>query len=247
MTGLRFWIFALINRLHRGAWARWGTPEPNLSTHSLRRIRRQARVGADTLRAVERAAQAALTGPEAVAGSCAPTRDAEGFTRPAVFDGNVDAAFHEAPESGLALGPDITLHHDLSDATFSIALRSRGLVIEGYEVRGSFLSLALALPEADAPRTTRDRLVRLAYDFDMELAGPVFARLNLRHGPNVEQITRALDLEAAETWVEFDVFYTEYEPARGTGLWIDLIFEPPRMNRITIRDLAIMRRPRISL
>ncbi|MEL7278691.1 MAG: DUF6478 family protein [Pseudomonadota bacterium] len=249
MTGLRYWIFAFVNRLHRRVWLRWTDPSADLPPTMLKRLRRQARNGADVLRRVERAADAALSAPVSEQVLLQPTEDAEFHHRPALFCGQVDRAFHDSPGTGLAVGPDLTLHHDLEEAVFSAALGTGppSLMIEGYEMRGSFLSLAIALPDMEAPRTSRDRLIRLAYDFTMDVPGPVYARLNLRHGPNVEQITRALDLQASENWVEFDAFYTEYEPARGTAMWIDLIFEPPRMNALTIRDLAVMRRPRVSL
>jgi len=75
----------------------------------------------------------------------------------------------------------------------------------------------------------------------------MFERLNLRHGPNTEQIVRELDLSTREMFVEFDLFYTKFKEVRAQSLWFDLIFESPSMNQITIRDVSVIRRRRANI
>ena len=81
----------------------------------------------------------------------------------------------------------------------------------------------------------------------MEKPLEIFARLNVKHGPNTEQVVREMPLNAAETAVEFDLAYTKVNEKRIEKLWIDLIFEGPEMNQITLRDLTVSRRPRAEL
>ena len=49
----------------------------------------------------------------------------------------------------------------------------------------------------------------------MEKPLEIFARLNIKHGPNVEQIVRELPLNEEEVMVEFDLAYTRIERKAG--------------------------------
>ena len=75
----------------------------------------------------------------------------------------------------------------------------------------------------------------------------IFARLNIKHGPNVEQIVRELPLGEDEVMVEFDLAYTKMNEKRIERMWIDLIFEGPEMNQVVLRDLTFGRLPRADL
>ncbi|PWG73590.1 hypothetical protein DF186_22285, partial [Enterococcus hirae] len=72
---------------------------------------------------------------------------------------------------------------------------------------GSFLSLAIDLPPEAIEGITKRHLVRLDTIIEMEKPLEIFARLNVRHGPNTEQIIRKLPLDAQENTVEFDLAY----------------------------------------
>lgn len=75
----------------------------------------------------------------------------------------------------------------------------------------------------------------------------IFARLNVRHGPNTEQIVRELPLSDDKIMVEFDHAYTKLNEKRVEAMWIDFIFEGPDMNQVTLRDLTFSRNPRAEL
>jgi hypothetical protein len=47
--------------------------------------------------------------------------------------------------------------------------------------------------------------------------------------------------------VEFDLAYTKMNEKRVDAVWLDLIFEGPEMNQVTIRDLTFSRYPRAEL
>lgn len=86
-------------------------------------------------------------------------------------------------------------------------------------------------------------------DVIIELEKPIeiFARLNIKNGPNTEQIVRELDLTQEQTVVEFDLAYSNLNERRIEGAWLDLIFEGPEMNQVVLRDLTFSRRPRAQI
>ncbi len=122
-----------------------------------------------------------------------------------------------------------------------------GLRMDVFRFDGSFLSLVLDLPEEAARGLKLRHLIRLDVIVEMEKPLEIFARLNIKHGPNVEQIVRELPLQAEEVAVEFDLAYTKINEKRVEKLWVDLIFEGPEMNQITLRDVTFSRRPRAEL
>lgn len=72
----------------------------------------------------------------------------------------------------------------------------------------------------------------------------VFARLNIKHGPNVEQLLNRIATDQTNVSLEFDLGYLKLNEKRLERIWLDIIFEDPAMNYINIRDLAVFRRPR---
>ena len=47
--------------------------------------------------------------------------------------------------------------------------------------------------------------------------------------------------------VEFDLAYAKLNEERIANMWLDLIFEGPQMNQVTLRDLTFSRRPRAEM
>lgn len=122
-----------------------------------------------------------------------------------------------------------------------------GLRMDVFRFDGSFLSLVIDLPDEGARGLKLRHLLRIDAIIETEKPLEIFARLNVKHGPNTEQVVRELPLNAPETAVEFDLAYTKVNEKRIEKLWIDLIFEGPEMNQITLRDLTVSRRPRAEL
>ena len=107
-----------------------------------------------------------------------------------------------------------------------------------------FLSLAIDLPDEAVNGLGRRHLIRLETIVEMEKPLEIFARLNVRHGPNTEQLVRELPLNEQNVMVEFDLGYTRLNEKRVENAWIDLIFDGPEMNQVILRDLTLSRRPR---
>lgn len=122
-----------------------------------------------------------------------------------------------------------------------------GLRMDVFRFDGSFLSLVLELPPEAVDGLKLTHLIRLDAIVEMEKPLEIFARLNIKHGPNVEQVVRELPLNEEEVKVEFDLAYTKLNEKRAERIWVDLIFEGPEMNQIILRDVTFSRRPRAEL
>ena len=122
-----------------------------------------------------------------------------------------------------------------------------GLRMDVFRFDGSFLSLVLELPPEVVEGLKLNHLIRLDAIVEMEKPLEIFARLNIKHGPNVEQVVRELPLNEGEVKVEFDLAYTKMNEKRVERIWVDLIFEGPEMNQVTLRDVTFSRRPRAEL
>jgi len=122
-----------------------------------------------------------------------------------------------------------------------------GFRMDVFRFDGSFLSLVLDLPEEAARGLKLRHLIRMDVLVQMEKPLEIFARLNIKHGPNIEQIVRELPLNQEEVMVEFDLAYSKINEKRVERLWVDLIFEGPEMNQVILRDLTFSRRPRAEL
>ena len=99
----------------------------------------------------------------------------------------------------------------------------------------------------NSARLMRAHIDRLIHTADERLALEIFARLNIKHGPNTEQIVRELPLHEEDIVVEFDLAYSNLNEKRVEKVWVDLIFEGPEMNQVILRDLTFSRRPRAAL
>ncbi|MEM7296371.1 MAG: DUF6478 family protein [Pseudomonadota bacterium] len=159
-------------------------------------------------------------------------------------------------ESKAQLGNELTLFHDcdISELTFRQVRNAResdlapfGMRMDVFAFDGSYLSLSLALPAEGAMGLRRNHLIRMNTIIEFEKPIEIFARLNVKHGPNTEHQLRELPLGADDVWVEFDLEYTEIVEKWVERMWIDLIFEGPQMNMVTIRDVTLARLPRAEI
>lgn len=171
------------------------------------------------------------------------------------------------PRPGLAevpsntpLGGEATLFHDcrvseillrqLADPAGAngAAAAPFGLRIEVFRFDGSFLSLALDLPEEGCRGLSLRHILTAELDLASEKPLEVFARLNIRHGPNTEQLVREMPSGTpGPRRAEFDLAYSQVNEKRIERMWLDLIFEGPEMNQIDLADLTLTRRPRAEL
>ena len=176
--------------------------------------------------------------------------------RPQLWRGPLVQRGIAAAESKTKLGDEVTLFHDceISELTLRQIRNTRerdlapfGLRMDVFRFDGSFLSIVLDFPKEAVTDLKRRHLIRMTSIIEAEHPIEVFARLNIRHGPNTEQIVLELPVKREEVVVEFDLAYSDLNEKRIEHAWVDLIFEGPEMNQVTIRDVTFCRYPRAEL
>jgi len=176
--------------------------------------------------------------------------------RPELWRGPIYPAGYAAAPTKTSFGDEVTLFHDckISELTVRQIRNTReadlapfGLRMDVFKFDGSFLSLVIDLPPEAVRGLKRKHLIRMNSIAESESPLEIFVRLNVRHGPNTEQIVRELPLGQDEIMVEFDLAYTKLNEKRVEAAWIDVIFEGPQMNQVTLRDVTFSRRPRAEL
>lgn len=174
--------------------------------------------------------------------------------RPGFMAGQISPRGLASPESGARLGDGAAIWHDCPEAALILDqvanpgatdLSPFGIRLEVFGFSGSFLSLSVDLPPCVLPGLTRDHVLRLEAEVQAERAINVFARLNIGHGPNVDEMTLQLQGFApgqpSQQAIEFDLAYTQMNEKRLEKVWLDLIFEAPRMNAVEIREMFFSR------
>jgi hypothetical protein len=150
----------------------------------------------------------------------------------------------------------MTLFHDCPSAeivvrqhaqTPSSTIAPQGFSVETFHFGGSYLSFAFALPSVVVRGLTPDHLMTVEARMTTSPPVEVYLRLNLRHGPNVTQITRQVPWAVAEVRADFDFGAISFRPDQLSEVWLDLIFDRPEMTRGIVEDLVISRRLRAIL
>lgn len=141
--------------------------------------------------------------------------------------------FHDCPHGDLVV-------RQLRD-TRREELAPYALRVETFGFAGSFLSVAIDLPAPAITGLGKSHLIRL--DLRVEYERPVesFARLNIRHGPNTEQLVERLPSGQGDIGIAFDLAYSALRGKPVDQAWIDVIFENPAMTQIILRDLTVTR------
>lgn len=176
--------------------------------------------------------------------------------RPELWRGPLPLRGQSAVETKTSIGNEATIHHDCkrSELTYRQVRNGReedlapfGLRLDVFSFDGSFLSLVLQLPPESINGLKSRHIITISPIIEQERHLEIFARLNIKHGPNTEQIVRELPMRETDKTVEFDLAYSKLNDKRIERMWLDLIFEEPQMNLITLRDLTLTRRPRAEL
>jgi len=250
--GLRALADRMLHRRMLRIWGRAARQAETMNLATLRALRGRAR---QIRRRIDRllfVADARLTLPLIGTSAIARPLHCDWAYRPELWRGPVHPPGLAAVESRTMIGEEATVFHDcrISELTVRQVRNTResdvapfGLRLDVFRFDGSFLSLALDLPPEAARGLKRRHLVRLEATIETEKKLEIFARLNVRHGPNTEQLVRELP-PGEETMVEFDLAYSSLNEKRVERLWLDLIFEGPEMNQILLRDITLTRRPR---
>lgn len=243
-------------RQTRAFWSRAARSAPAADLSVLRKQLKEAQVLRHKLQELTFIADTRLALPRIGSQTFPRPSGTDWSWRPQLWRGALPEKGLSAVESKTMLGEEVTIFHDcqISELTLRQLRNTReadlapfGLRMDVFRFDGSFLSLVLELPPEGADGLLKRHLIRMDVIVEVEKPIEIFARLNVRHGPNTEQIVRELPLSENDVMVEFDLAYTKLNEKRVEAMWVDLIFEGPEMNQVTLRDLTFSRAPRAEL
>lgn len=174
--------------------------------------------------------------------------------RPGFMAGQITPRGISAPESGTRLGDRAAVWHDCAQHALILEqmtnpratdLSPFGMRLEVFGFSGSFLAISIDLPTEALEGLTRNHILRLETTLVVERPINVYARLNVGHGPNTDEVLQQLrGMDAglqSQQVVEFDLAYTDMNEKRLEKIWLDLIFEAPRMSAVELRELFLSR------
>lgn len=180
--------------------------------------------------------------------------------RPPVLRGRIAPQGLAAAESGQRLSDRIALFHDCPRRSLILRQLSNGraadlapygLALEVMGFAGSYLSLSIDLPPELHAGLAAHHVIRLDALLHVERPITVYGRLNIAQGPNTATVIRQMgdpvDGSDRARCVEFDLGIAELSPRPFDKLWLDLIFEAPYMNAITLSDAILSRHPRAEM
>jgi hypothetical protein len=237
-------------------WNRLADLSPEMEAEALKSARTRARALRRRLDRLLHAAEGRLALPLVGASGIRKPLYSDWAYRPELWRGPVTPPGIAAVDSKTRLGQEATLFHDCARSEITLRqirntreedLAPFGVRLDVFRFDGSFLSLVLDLPHDAAAGLKKRHLVRLDIIVETEKPLEIFARLNVKHGPNTEQIVRELPMHESDRMVEFDLAYTNLNEKRVERMWVDLIFEGPEMNQVVLRDVTLSRRPRAEI
>lgn len=177
--------------------------------------------------------------------------------RPGFMAGQISPRGVAGPRNGGQLGDGAALWHDCAAQALILEQVSNagatdlspfGMRLEVFGFSGSFLSLSIDLPDEALHGMTRNHVLRMESGITVERPIHVYGRLNIGHGPNVDEVTQQFRSfepgQPSQQVIEFDLAYTQMNEKRLDKIWLDLIFESPRMNAVEIRELFFSRHMR---
>lgn len=258
------WITGYLDRLfHRrslGRWSRLASGAADMPLEDLKALRARARQMRRELDRLLYQADQRLSAPLIEGDPIYRHPSSDWVWRPDVWRAPIDPLGFAWVSSGDRLGQDVKVFHDAR--TSGLGLRQMrnarpedyapfSLQFETYDFDGSFFSVVLDLP-GDAAESMKLKYV-LRLDIALESEGPIelIARINIKHGPNTDQIVREIPLESdgapQGTMMEFDLAYAKINEKRIEKIWLDLIFGNIEMNKVVLRDVSLSRHLRSEL
>lgn len=237
-------------------WARLAETAPELESYELRALRAEARGMRRSLDRMLQVADARLAVPASGSGLPQMPLGTDWCWRPDLWRGVMSEPGAVASGERTALGDGVALYHDcpLGEVVVRQVRNDRpedrapyGLAIDVFAFKGSFLSLALNLPDVAVEGLKARHLVRIEMVIDSDRPLRAYARLNVKHGPNLAQPVSSLPAEGRDKLAEFDLAYAALNDKRIERAWADLILNDASMTRIVIRDVVVSRRPRAEL
>lgn len=257
MNWIRNKILArFVQRVRLDHWRRATHQVESLDLGDARHLRGQARQVRREIDRLLAAADQRLALPQVGSDSMRRQHNTDWAWRPLLWRMPISPAGVAAPERQAVLDEETSLHHDckVSEVTVRQVRNSRatdlspfGLMTDVYAFDGSFLSLSIKLPDAATRGLKLRHVIRFDGVIEAEKPIEILVRLNIKNGPNIEQLVLALPKGQGPCDVEFDLSHSKVSEKRIERAWVDLFFGSPAMNQIVLRDVTFSRRPRSEI
>lgn len=249
----------LVSWVERRTLSRWTRLADRAGTENqdvLKRVRSRARALQQRIDRVLHIADGRLALPTVGSAGIHKPLHTDWAWRPGLWSGPARPYGAVAVTASTDLGGDATLFHDCTWSEVTMrqtrnlgadALAPYGANIDVFGFDGSYLSVVIELPADAVDGLTKAHIIRMDARVSSERPLEFFARLNVQHGPNTEQIVREVPPGDRDHVVEFDLAYSQIRERHLGRAWVDLIFDKPAFNEIRIEDIAFTRRPRAVL
>lgn len=234
-------------------WQRALRAPTELSSTELKRMNGEIRDMRDRLDTMAAQSRSALLSRTTASDGIERPDQCDWATRPAPWREEMRPRGMVGLSSPTPLPGGATVFHDANHAEMSLRQERAphwvpgaqfGLVLEVYRSDGSFVSFVQDLPPEALVGLTRNHFISINLVADREQPVEIYARLNIQHGPNVEQIVRQVEFEGTQGQAEFDLAYSKINERRLEKAWLDLIVEGPKMTRVALWDMVMLRAPR---
>jgi len=237
-------------------WRRRANAAPDMPRSELHRQSERARALRMQLDTILRTSEDRLALPREGSDSFQQQRGSDWGWRADAWRWRSEQTGHASVGNGGWIGPELQVFHDCPLQEISVRqmrntserdMSPYSMRFDVFGFEGSFLSVVMGLPDNATQGLRKNHLVRMTTMIEAERDIEMFARLNVQHGPNTEQFVRELQVRRGESSVEFDMSDADLNENRIDRMWVDLIFENPAMNQVTIRDLTFSRSPRAEI
>ncbi len=230
---------SLRDRVFAWYWERQAKRATDLSAFRQLTLRRRAeldRIATKVEARLTRADQAMVPAP-----------GVEWVHRPDILSLPQDQTIWTNPRSGLRPGHGLSVYHDSDGGAFTLAQRpARGdggalrfeLFFESYAFRGSYLSLAIGVPE-HVRRPKAGEVLAVEIDLAASRQVKAFLRLNMKSAQTSDVLHADATIGDGLARFDFDMSFAAFEPTEKDQLWLDIIFDRPRMVEMSIRDLTL--------
>ena len=258
MTDAPSLLDSLRSRRAVAAWRAAARGQGAVSRGQIARLREEARGLRAEIDAFSALADARLAGPGIDGDRMEMPPQADWGWRPDLWRRAARPVGMAGVVGGASLCEGIKLFHDCPlaeiawrqvPATAPDASAPWGVALDVMHFEGSYLSLSLDLPEAGRGGLRANHILALTVETGDEAAPEAYARLNLRQGPNTDQVTAALRAArpGGPLAAEMDLGGAKVNPRKLSGAWIDVILDRPAMRRVVLRDVTLTRRPRAEM
>lgn len=245
--------------VYRRTLSRWAAVAREATTAKPDVLRRQA-VQAERLRGyldrIGRIADERLARPVEGSNSFPRPHNSDWAWRPDLWRSKIAPCGIAQAPSRTPMGNEVTLFHDCDQPELTLRqirnhhaddLAAYGVCLDVLNFEGTFASLVIDLPQDVIGDLKHHHILTTRIVVEIETPLACYVRLNIRNGPNTEQIVQRLCTETQEGSVQFDLEYADFNKERIENIWIDVIFKHPKMNRIFLRDLTFSRHRRAQL